>query len=172
MEQKKICMVGAFAVGKTSLVQRFCHGIFSEKYQTTIGVKIDKAIAETSVGPVSLILWDLAGEDAFHSLETSYLTGAHGLIYVVDTTRRATLEVAASLRRRVEEMRGRVPSIILANKSDLPGEVTAADLAGPDALPTYLTSAKTGERVLDSFQRLAEAMLMTPGARLQRPPTR
>ncbi len=42
MLQKKICMVGAFATGKTSLVAQFVRSIFSEKYQTTVGVKIDK----------------------------------------------------------------------------------------------------------------------------------
>ena len=42
MIKKKICMLGAFAVGKTSLVQQYVHSIFSEKYQTTVGVKIDK----------------------------------------------------------------------------------------------------------------------------------
>ena len=42
MIQKKICILGAFATGKTSLVQRFVKGIFSESYLTTVGVKIDK----------------------------------------------------------------------------------------------------------------------------------
>jgi len=40
--QKKICMIGAFATGKTSLVSQFVHSIFSDKYHTTVGVKIDK----------------------------------------------------------------------------------------------------------------------------------
>ena len=42
MIQKKICMLGAFAVGKTSLVQRYVHSLYSDKYLTTVGVKIDK----------------------------------------------------------------------------------------------------------------------------------
>src|SRR4051812_5438983 len=106
MEQRKICMIGAFAVGKTSLVHRFCKGIFTDRYLTTVGVKIDTAQVETSGGAVSLILWDLAGEDAFHSVQLSYLTGAHGLVYVADITRPGTLDVALGLRQRIEESMG------------------------------------------------------------------
>jgi GTPase SAR1 family protein len=40
--KKKICMVGQFGVGKTSLVRRFVESIFDESYLTTIGVKIDR----------------------------------------------------------------------------------------------------------------------------------
>ena len=42
MIQKKICMLGSFSVGKTSLVARFVSSVFSDKYLTTVGVKIDK----------------------------------------------------------------------------------------------------------------------------------
>jgi GTPase SAR1 family protein len=42
MIQKKICMLGGFAVGKTSLVRRFVSNVFSDQYQTTIGVTVEK----------------------------------------------------------------------------------------------------------------------------------
>ena len=42
MIQKKICMLGATGVGKTSLVSRYVLSVFSDKYLTTIGVKIDR----------------------------------------------------------------------------------------------------------------------------------
>ncbi len=42
MVQKKICLLGAFAVGKTSLVTQFVDSIFSDKYHTTVGVRIEK----------------------------------------------------------------------------------------------------------------------------------
>ena len=76
MIQKKICMVGAFGVGKTSLVSRYVHSIFSEKYQTTVGVKIDKKVVQSRGAEVTLVLWDLAGEDALTTVRPSQLKGA------------------------------------------------------------------------------------------------
>ena len=102
MIQKKVCMLGAFAVGKTSLVARYVHSIFSDKYLTTIGVKIDKKPVSLLRGEMELILWDIYGEDEFQKVRMSYLQGASAYLLVADGTRRATLEVAASLQRAAE----------------------------------------------------------------------
>lgn len=64
MLQKKICMIGAFATGKTSLVAKFVYSIFSETYQTTVGVKIDKKTVKIKDKELNFILWDLYGEDS------------------------------------------------------------------------------------------------------------
>ena len=48
--QKKICMLGGFSVGKTSLVKRFVASVFSETYLTTVGVKIDKKTSTCPIG--------------------------------------------------------------------------------------------------------------------------
>jgi GTPase SAR1 family protein len=58
-------MVGAFATGKTSLVSRFVKSIYSDTYQTTVGVKIDKKLVNIQGQEVSLIIWDIHGEDAW-----------------------------------------------------------------------------------------------------------
>ena len=87
-QQKKVCMLGAFSVGKTSLVKRFVQSIFSETYLTTVGVKIDKKNVELSDRIVTLILWDLAGEDDIASLRMSYLRGSAGYVLVADGTGR------------------------------------------------------------------------------------
>lgn len=97
-QQKKVCMLGAFSVGKTSLVKRFVQSIFSETYLTTVGVKIDKKNVVLSDRIVTLILWDLAGEDDIASLRMSYLRGSAGYVLVADGTRPSTLEIALSLR--------------------------------------------------------------------------
>ena len=80
MLQKKVCMVGAFATGKTSLVARFVKGIYSDKYQTTVGVKIDKKRVETSDETINMMLWDIHGEDEFQMVRMSYLRGAAAYI--------------------------------------------------------------------------------------------
>ena len=76
MLHKKVCMLGGFAVGKTSLVARFVHSIFSDRYRTTIGVKIDKKLVRAGEEELSLILWDIHGDDEFQRVRPTYLRGA------------------------------------------------------------------------------------------------
>lgn len=157
--QKKICMIGAFSVGKTSLVKRYVESVFSETYLTTVGVKIDKKTVQLSGRAVNLILWDVAGEDDIQSLRMSYLRGAAGYVLVADGTRPATLGVALSLRERVQAEHGPLPFVLLLNKHDLMdlweiGDTMMTDLreSGWWVRPT---SARTGEGVEEAFQHLA-----------------
>lgn len=163
MIHKKICMVGASAVGKTSLVAQFVRGIFSDKYLTTIGVKIDKKVVEVSGQEVSLMLWDLAGEDEYMQLRLSYLDGSSGYFLVADGTRRATLETAFDLHKKVEGEIGRAPFILLLNKSDLADEWDLDDSAAAKISEAgwdiINTSAKTGFGVEEAFLALAQKMI-------------
>lgn len=161
MIQKKICMLGAFAVGKTSLVARYVHGIFSEKYQTTVGVKIDKKVITAGHQEVSLVLWDLYGEDQFQRVQAFYLRGSSGYLLVADGTRPETLEVARSIQLRAQEVLGPVPFILMLNKRDLPWAVSEAQLNDlrTSGWDIRYTSAKTGEGVEESFESLAKGML-------------
>jgi small GTP-binding protein len=161
--QKKICMVGAFGVGKTSLVARFVHSIFSEKYHTTVGVKIDKKMVQHSAGEVTLIVWDLAGEDALTTVKPAHLKGASGYILVMDGSRRNTLDVAVDLHRRVTNAIGAVPFVCVANKADLRDtwEIQQSDLDNLNSMGWTVveTSAKTGAAVEGVFALLTDAMM-------------
>jgi small GTP-binding protein len=157
--QKKLCMLGGFGVGKTSLVRRFVHSVFSDTYLTTVGVKIDKKTVELADKTVNLILWDLAGEDDLSSLRTTYVRGAAGYLLVADGTRPATLEVALSLNKRVEAEFGKLPFALLLNKSDLRDQwaIGDADIAGLSDRGWWVrsSSAMTGEGVEEAFHDLA-----------------
>lgn len=160
MIQKKVCMLGAFAVGKTSLVARFVKSIFSEKYHTTVGVKIDKKVVPGPTGDLNLILWDLYGEDDFQKVRMSYLRGSSGYILVVDGTRNATLDTAIGLKQNVEESVGVLPFVVVLNKSDLTQE-WELDEARVETLAaqgwTFIRGrAKTGDGVEEAFQTLVE----------------
>lgn len=163
MIKKKVCLVGAFAVGKTSLVQRYVYSMFSEKYHTTVGVKVDKKQVTVQGQSIDLIIWDLHGEDDFQSVRMSYLRGASGCIYVADGTRPATLDVALDLRRRAEEAIGRIPSILIINKCDLKSQweidVQKFEQWDPQGLTVIHSSAKTGESVEQAFYQLAGKLL-------------
>ena len=157
--QRKLCMLGGFAVGKTSLVRRFVHSVFSDTYLTTVGVKIDKKTVELAGKTVNLILWDLAGEDDLASLRMTYLRGAAGYLLIADGTRPATLDVARSLNQRVEAEFGKLPFALLLNKSDLRDQwvIGDAEIAGLNERGWWIrsSSAMTGEGVEEAFRDLA-----------------
>jgi small GTP-binding protein len=164
--QRKICMLGGFAVGKTSLVRRYVDSIFSDKYLTTVGVKIDKRIVTVGGVEVSLILWDIAGEDDISQVRTSYVRGAAGYLLVADGTRAGTIDVAQSIQRRVEAEVGKLPFVVLLNKRDLQSlwSVSAEHVAALERAgwTVRLTSARSGEGVEEAFQALAERVAPCP----------
>ena len=165
MIKKKICMIGTSGVGKTSLVSRFVQSIFAEKYQTTVGVKVDKKTVDVDGNEVMLMLWDLAGDDAFQRLETSYLRGTDGYLLVVDGTRRVTLDLALDIQKRVAAaIVTAVPFMLVLNKSDLAtqwdlDEKLLADLAA-QGWTVLRASAKDGAGVEEAFMELSRRMLL------------
>ena len=102
MIQMKLCMVGSFAVGKSSLVKRYVQSIFTDNYHTTVGVKVDKKDVVVGSETVRMMIWDLAGEDAFSRLQTTFLRGSAGYLLVADGTRAHTLDVALELQRQIQ----------------------------------------------------------------------
>lgn len=164
--QKKICMLGTFAVGKTSLVRRFVESIYTDKYHTTVGVKIDKKVVD--VGDrfkVMMMLWDIEGAEQAQDLRRSYLRGAAGYLLVADGTRRDSLYTALEIQARADETIGQVPRLFLINKADLVDtweieerEVEALVQKGWHVIKT---SAKTGVGVEEAFMALARKMMET-----------
>jgi len=163
MIQKKICMLGSFGVGKTSLVARYVKGIFNAKYLTTVGVKIDKKELKVGDQDVLLLLWDLAGEDSRSQVQTSYLRGAAGYFLVCDGTWSETLLSAKSIHKRALEAVGDIPCMLIVNKSDLwnKWQITAPELEQlvAEGWKIQVTSAKTGDGVEEMFTKLATELL-------------
>lgn len=163
MIQKKMCMVGAFATGKTSLVSRFVKSIYSDTYQTTVGVKIDKKSLNIGGKELNLILWDLYGEDEFQKVRMSYLRGSSGYFLVADGTRRTTLDKAFTLQKRVEDTIGNLPFILVLNKWDLTEEWDIDDTAMDEIVErgwlVVKSSAKTGLGVEEAFLTLAKKII-------------
>jgi len=160
--QKKVCLLGEFAVGKTSLVRRFVEGRFDDRYLSTIGVKISRKTLERPTGLLNMLVWDLAGADEFGS-QSAYLRGAAGALIVCDLTRRETLAAFERYARQVRALNVAAPLVFLGNKVDLVAEraITDADLQAASATlggPYLLSSAKTGEQVEAAFLHLAERL--------------
>ncbi len=163
MLQKKVCMLGAFAVGKTSLVRRYVDSIFSEKYTTTIGVKIDKKVVSLGAQDISLLLWDVYGEDNHQKVLPAYLRGMAGYLLVVDPTRPNTYKSAVSLNKLVNDTLGPKPFVLVLNKSDLKedweNETVDVQALKDEAVAVMETSAKTDSGVSEMFQSMASALL-------------
>jgi small GTP-binding protein len=154
--KKKICMVGQFGVGKTSLVRRFVESIFDERYLTTIGVKIDRKDVTVGSASVTLMLWDLAGEDDLAQLNASHLRGASGYILVADGCRAASLAKAVELQKRIADQLGPLPFVLVLNKADLREQWEVKEAAVLEhGWPTFETSAKAGSGVDEMFLAIA-----------------
>jgi small GTP-binding protein len=164
--QRKLCLLGAFAVGKTSLVARFARTIYSPRYLTTVGVEIHRTEVRVRDSEATLLLWDLAGQDDLNAVKGWHVRGASACLYVADVTRPATLEVALDLKRRVDVEHGHLPSLLALNKVDLAGRwaLPAGVEASLEArgIPVLHTSARTGRAVEQAFLGLAAQTLAVP----------
>ena len=156
-------MLGSFSVGKTSLVEQYIHSIFSNKYLSTVGVKISKKNIDVEGTDMSLVLWDMEGKDDYVDINISYLRGTMGFFVVADLTRLDTFEAALKIRQVALDVLGQnVPNMLLLNKSDCPdwevddGRIKAAQDSG---IKILRTSAKTGTAVNEAFETLARDML-------------
>lgn len=165
MNVRKVCMIGDFAVGKTSLVRRFVCAEFGEQYLTTVGVKIDtKMLTLPSGDPLKLVLWDIAGKSELARFDTSYLRDAAGYLLVVDSTRPETFENALDLQQEVEAVLGAVPFSVLLNKVDLTDRQRLStdqlSILGSRNWSCQRTSALNGEGVERAFGRLGERLVV------------
>ena len=169
MIQKKVCMVGVQGTGKTSMVQRFVHSLFSERYHSTVGVKIDRKVVAVDGADVTLLLWDIEGRTEETEVPASYIRGAHAVLYVADGTRRTTFDQISPLRELVRATVGEVPSLVALNKADLADQwtLTRSDESSRSGagLHHVRTSAKTGAGVEDAFHWLAKEVLRVGAAR-------
>lgn len=120
--QKKICLLGDFSVGKTSLIRQYVEGLFDDKYLSTIGVKISRKTLELTERETvaKLLIWDLAGGDDYSKVTSGYLAGASGVLMVCDVTRKSTLSMLDIYSKQLEAVsKKKIPIVILANKVDL-----------------------------------------------------
>jgi small GTP-binding protein len=160
---RKVCLLGDFGVGKTSLVSRFVRNTFSERYLTTVGVKVDSKQVDAGGGdPVKLVIWDIAGKSALDALNQTYLRGASGVMLVADGTREPTLRSALYLLMQAKSLLQEPAAVLLVNKLDLIDRweiqpTTLQELR--KTLPVFESSARTGDGVEAAFRELARQVV-------------
>jgi small GTP-binding protein len=166
---RKICLLGDFSVGKTSLVRRFVYNKFETDYQATIGVQISRkevALEGVEAKKVGLVLWDMAGGETFTRMEEAYYRGGAGAILVSYVRRQDTIGMVNTYATTFTQINPKASLVIVFNKVDLTYDVTeieqrAKALSAQWGAPHFFTSALTGEQVEQAFRKLAE--LVTRG---------
>jgi len=168
--KKKVCLLGTFAVGKTSTVERFVYSRFDEAYLTTIGVRVSQKLMPPMAAPgradrvqYNLLIWDIAAMDRFDALVENYYRGAAGALAVGDLTRPDSFTQLEEICTNFRSVNPEAAIVIVANKVDLqsPDEATtrAIDrLATTYGTPSFTTSAKSGVNVEAAFAQLSQEM--------------
>lgn len=125
----KILVVGDIGTGKTSLIKRYVHNIFSTNYKSTIGVEFAlKVVNWDDNTEIRLQLWDIAGQERFGNMTRVYYKEAVGAFVVFDVTRIATFEAASKWKNDIDSKvtvgveEKPIPVVLLANKIDLAKE--------------------------------------------------
>ncbi|MFQ5883616.1 MAG: Rab family GTPase [Thermoplasmata archaeon] len=169
----KICLIGEAAVGKTSLIRRYVHNDFDDKYITTLGAKVSKKEIGFDLEQqdmhvdMDMTIWDIMGEKGFRDLvKEAFFIGTRGILAVCDLTRYDTLKELDDWVESVFKVVGSIPVVFAVNKVDLKDEVlllygeTELDQATRAFDAPYLyTSAKTGENVENSFRELGQMII-------------
>uniref|UniRef100_H2YAH0 Ras-related protein Rab-23 n=1 Tax=Ciona savignyi TaxID=51511 RepID=H2YAH0_CIOSA len=157
----KVVIVGNGAVGKSSMIQRYCKGIFTKDYKKTIGVDFLEKQLNINEDDVRLMLWDTAGQEEFDSLTKSYYRGAQACVLVFSTTDRDSFEAVEKWKSKIEEEVGpNIPIALVQNKIDLLDNAVveqneAEGLAKRLKLRFYRTSVKEDLNVEEVFKYLA-----------------
>jgi Ras-related protein Rab-1A len=176
--KSKVVLLGSGGVGKTSLIRRFVVDQYSDDYITTVGTKVSKRSLnlghDAAEVEISMQIWDVLGQKGYSGVQETAMKGAQGVLFVYDVTDEDS-------RRNLEDywmpavwrLAGRVPMVIVGNKSDLVSDRVWAEeylyfLAQKYSCPGLLTSAKTGDRVEQAFQSLGERILDASGHPIRR----
>ena len=172
IEQKvafKICVFGDGGVGKTTLIRRFSTGVFEEDLKMTIGADFSVKNIEIDERPVTLRIWDFAGEDRFRVLLPAFAKGADGGIFMYDTTRYSSLgqikDWLSIFEYFVSDKKGKIPIIMVGGKIDLEDKRSVTSEEALKISSTYELidhfecSSKTGDNVEQIFEFIAKKMI-------------
>ncbi len=157
----KIVVIGDPAVGKTSLIRRFSENKFDTSYLPTIGADFNLKVIELPDAQVIMTVWDIGGHDRFQSIRSFYYSGAHGGIIAFDLTRKETFDNVKKWVTDILTGAGeKIPLVLMCNKSDLTNQIVVNEeeikkLVDELGITYFMTSAKSGLNVQDTFQKLA-----------------
>jgi DnaJ family protein C protein 27 len=154
----KVVLGGDAQVGKTSLIQRYCTGRFDPLRKMTIGVDFHLYDVRVDQTPTRLVLWDMGGQERFAFARRAFYRGTQAVGLVFDASNRASFYNLTRWWREAREFLPEVPMLLLANKIDLPRQVSIDEMtqvAKAWNISYYQTSCANGEGVAEFFEALA-----------------
>jgi len=157
----KVLIVGNGAVGKSSMIQRYCKGVFTQEYKKTIGVDFLEKKLQVGGEDLRLMIWDTAGQEEFDSMTKAYYRDAEACVVAFSTIDRASFEAVKSWIGKVEAEVGSIPMVLIQNKIDLVDDAVmtkeeAEELAKEVKLKFYRTSVQENYNIDEVFKYLSE----------------
>ena len=171
MASRKVIVIGDPGVGKTSLVRRLVHREFRAGYISTFGVDIYTYVVEIPAPARSaydgatelrLMIWDTQGDLGVNVFKHPHGQGASAALIVADVTSPATHQTLLTLATGFDERYPGRPFTLVFNKRDLLDGAQEFQLppgCDPARHSIIVTSAKTGERVAQTFEETAVSLI-------------
>jgi small GTP-binding protein len=164
----KVVLMGDAGVGKTSILLQLSQRVFQAITTPTVSSGCIVQRFTTTHGPVSLQIWDTAGEERYRSFTRLYTQGAEAALIVFDVADQSTFESIPTWIQIVVDSSGRRPAIVVvANKVDLPkravGSEKIAEFTDREKLTYVEVSAKLGSNVAMLFESVAETVAQGAG---------
>ncbi|KAK2186221.1 hypothetical protein NP493_210g03035 [Ridgeia piscesae] len=160
----KVCkavLVGDVAVGKSCLINRFCHSVFDMDYKATIGVDFEVEKFSVLSVPFNLQIWDTAGQERFKCIAASYYRGSNVVIVVFDLSDIDSMSHTPQWKEDACKCASDPHIFLVGTKKDLVSDAAFADiefeamkLANEINAEFWAVSSKTGENVREFFFRL------------------
>eukprot|EP00919_Chromeraceae_sp_WS-2016_P063874 GHVR01151141.1.p1 GENE.GHVR01151141.1~~GHVR01151141.1.p1 ORF type:complete len:212 (+),score=40.14 GHVR01151141.1:88-723(+) len=157
----KLLLLGDSAVGKSSLLKRYCDDQFSLQHVLTIGVDFKSKIVKSGDKLLKLQIWDTAGQERFRTITPMYYRSANGIALVYDVTKTETFDNMRFWVKELKDADENVQKILIGNKVDLESERAVpyqkgVALAAEFGIPFFETSAKTNTNVDSAFMCIAD----------------
>ena len=128
----KIIVIGNSNTGKTSFVNKWTKGTFTDFYKATVVSEFSYKIYQYKEKYYRIQLWDLAGQDKNTTITKIFSKNAHGCLVLCDITNKETMNDTLKWKESVDESArfldgGILPSVLVENKIDLVEEDVAKE---------------------------------------------
>ncbi|GJJ68629.1 hypothetical protein EMPS_00975 [Entomortierella parvispora] len=162
---RRIVLLGARAVGKSSMITRYVDDVFDDSYFPTISRTISKLLTFRGQ-EYEIQIMDTAGQDEFSIFNGRYALDVHGYVLVYSVTSKQSFDMISVIRDKILNFTGTdwVPIVIVGNKTDLQSQRQVSKKEGEDLAAYWKclsceTSAKLGNNI-NNIEHAFELMMV------------